>query len=77
MNNKPITTANDLAAMLKDLSDEVESDAKAAMSETDRRLDEITREVLRLERDMTVPGSTSTESVRIERLMNFIEEREF
>lgn len=66
-----------LSAMLRDLDREVEEDLKAAMTPTDQALDEISREILRLERDMTVPGSALSESARVERLMSFIEERDF
>ena len=63
--------------LINELNDEVDEETRAAMKPADQRLDEVAREILRLERDLTVPGSPSSESVRIERLMNFIEGREF
>ena len=62
---------------MSELNDEVDEETRAALKPADQRLDEVAREILRLERDLTVPGSPSSESVRIERLMNFIEGREF
>jgi hypothetical protein len=67
----------DLASLLGELSDEIDTEAKAALTPEDKRMDEIAREILRLERDLTVPGTTSSEAARIERLMNFIEGQEF
>jgi hypothetical protein len=66
-----------LEDLLNELNDEVEEEKRAALKPADQRLDEVAREILRLERDLTVPGSPSSDSVRIERLMSFIEEREF
>jgi hypothetical protein len=66
-----------LGDLLNELNDEVEEEKRAALKPADQRLDEVAREILRLERDLTVPGSPSSDSVRIERLMTFIEEREF
>lgn len=73
-NGKKLQGLDDL---LNELSDEVDEENRAALKPADQRLDEVAREILRLERDLTVPGSPSSESVRIERLMNFIEVREF
>jgi hypothetical protein len=73
-NGKKLQGLDDL---LNELNDEVDEENRAALKPADQRLDEVAREILRLERDLTVPGSPSSESVRIERLMNFIEDREF
>lgn len=62
---------------LAEIGEEVDAEKRAAMKPTDQRLDDVAREILRLQRDMTVPGSPSSEGVRLERLMRFIEEREF
>ena len=66
-----------LDGLLNELNDEVDEENRAALKPADQRLDEVAREILRLERDLTVPGSPSSESVRSERLMSFIEGREF
>ena len=63
--------------LLNELNDEVEEEKRAALRPADQLLDEVAREILRLERDLTVPGSPSSDSVRIERLISFIESREF
>lgn len=66
-----------LVDLMNELNGEVDEETRAALKPADQRLDEVAREILRLERDMTVPGSPSSESVRVERLMNFIAGREF
>ncbi len=73
-NGKKLQGLDDL---MNELNDEVDEETRAALKPADQRLDEVAREILRLERDLTVPGSPSSENVRIERLMNFIEGREF
>lgn len=73
-NEKRLQGLDDL---LNELNDEVDEDHRATLEPADRRLDEVAREVLRLERDLTIPGSPASENVRVERLMNFIEGREF
>ena len=73
-NGKKLQGLDDL---MSELNDEVDEETRAALKPADQRLDEVAREILRLERDLTVPGSPSSESVRIERLMTFIEGREF
>ncbi len=66
-----------LGDLLNELNDEVEEEKRAALKPADQLLDEVAREILRLERDLTVPGSPSSDSVRIERLISFIEGQEF
>jgi hypothetical protein len=63
--------------LCKQINSELEEEKDTAVRPDERRLYEVAREILRLERDLTVPGSPSSENVRIERLMNFIEGREF
>lgn len=71
------TNVQGLDDLLSEISDEIDAEQRAAMSPADQRIDDVSREILRLLRDMTVPGSPSSESVRLDRLMRFIEEREF
>ena len=70
-----------MAAALKDLmgelEDEVETEQTASMSKEDQALAEIARRMLRLERDMTMPGSATSAAARVERLARFIEEEQF
>lgn len=76
MNGKS-DSAKALLDMLMGAVEEVEQEQRAAMSPEEVKLDAIAREILRLERDMTIPGSSATDSVRAERLMNFIESKDF
>ena len=72
--------ASGLDALLNEFAElglEIDEEKRDAMKPEDQRLDEVAREILRLERDMTVPGSPSSDSVRAERLMRFIEEQDF
>lgn len=72
-----MTSNSSLDALLSELGDEVDAERRADMKPADQALNEIAREILRLERDMTVPGRPSPDSVRIDRLMRFLEERQF
>ncbi|MDR6836567.1 hypothetical protein J2W93_001395 [Acidovorax delafieldii] len=47
------------------------------MSKDDQVLADIARRMLRLERDMTMPGSATSAAARVERLAKFIEEEQF
>ena len=66
-----------LLSEISKISEKIDEEKISAMTPADQRLDELAREILRLERDLTVPGSPSSDSVRIERLMRFIEDRDF
>ena len=66
-----------LSELADEAGDELDTEKRVTMKPADQRLDEIAREILRLQRDMTIPGSSSPDGVRLERLMRFIEEREF
>ena len=72
-----MVTSSSLGALLTELGNEVDEERLAEITPADHGLHEVAREVLRLERDMTVPGRTSPDSVRIDRLMRFLEDREF
>ncbi len=56
---------------------EIESERIGSLSEEDRVLSQVASDILRLERDMTKPGSAVQDSTRIERLAKFIEEAKF
>ena len=67
----------DLTSLLSELSDELDEERLAEMPPTQRVLEDLSKEILRLERDMTIPGSPLPDATRVERLMRFIEDREF
>ena len=71
--------ASSLEDLLGEIEDEVEAEQVAAMSKEDQALAEVARRMLRLERDMTMPGSAtaSAQAARVERLAKFIEEEQF
>jgi hypothetical protein len=66
-----------LANLFSDINDEIEEEKFAGLSSDDQVLETIARDILRLERDMTIPGSPKPDNVRIDSLMKFIEERDF
>ena len=68
---------NSLADFLNDLNDEIEEEKFAELSIDEQTLEKIARDILRLERDMTVPGNPKPDNVRIDNLTQFIEERDF
>jgi hypothetical protein len=68
---------NSLEDLLGEIEDELETEKEASLSKDDQVLAEVARRMLRLERDMTTPGSATSKSARIERLAKFIEEESF
>ncbi len=72
-NGKPST----LEDLLGEIEDEVAAERDASMSAEDQTLAEIARRMLRLERDMTMPGTATSAAARVERLSRFIEEENF
>jgi len=66
-----------LAGLLNELNEELESEKFSALKPEQQSLEVLTREILRLERDMMVPGSPTPDNIRVERLMRFIEEKDF
>ena len=66
-----------LKDLLGEIGDEIEAEQAASMSKEDQVLADIARRMLRLERDMTIPGSATSAAVRVERLAKFIEEEQF
>jgi len=71
------TPSPGLEALLADVIIELEAEKRAELTPGEQRLDSVAREILRLQRDMTVPGTAASDSARLERLARFIEEREF
>ena len=69
--------AASLRVLMDEIGDEIETEKTSAMPSTERVMDELAKEILKLERDMTIPGSSVPDSTRIERLTRFIEDREF
>lgn len=63
----------EFAAAAQDLR--VEEDAE--LSEYQRTMGIVVRDILKLERDMTQPGSSVSEALRIDRLAKFVQERTF
>ncbi len=66
-----------LEDLLSEIEGEVEAEQAATMPDEDQALAEIARRMLRLERDMTMPGSATSAAARVERLAKFIEEERF
>jgi hypothetical protein len=71
---KPLTG---LADLMGELNDEIETENFAQLKPDQQKLETIAREMLKLEKDMTVPGASQPDAVRVDRLMQFIEERDF
>ncbi|MEI8304090.1 MAG: hypothetical protein WCG13_12435 [Burkholderiales bacterium] len=63
--------------LIGELEGEFEAEKAASMTKEDQALAEIARRMLRLERDMTMPGSATSTAARVERLSRFIEEEQF
>jgi hypothetical protein len=77
MTSKNVRGAVDLKTLFGELDEEIEAEKLSSMSAEERNMDELAKEILRLERDMTIPGSPLPDGTRIERLTRFIEDKEF
>ncbi|MBU9275735.1 hypothetical protein KTE17_21985 [Burkholderia gladioli] len=69
--------SNNISSLITELSDEIDAEAMENLTDSERQLARVAKAILRLERDLTVPGSTASESSRVDRLMRFIEEEKF
>ena len=81
MSNDKKAKLSSLEALFRAAEDEADtelnSERTAAMSKEDLVLADVSRRMLRLERDMTMPGNASPAASRIERLSKFIEDETF
>lgn len=66
-----------MKALLEDLVDEIDDEKFAGLKPEEQILESLAREILLFERDMTVPGTPTSDSARVERLSKFIEDRDF
>jgi hypothetical protein len=67
----------DLKSLISQVNDEIKREKEAAMSPADRKLSDVARRLLHLERDLSVPGAASSDGTRRERVLRFIEEEDF
>jgi hypothetical protein len=74
MPNDKSGKAGALKDLMGELEDELEAEQAASMSKEDQGLAEIARRMLRLERDMTMPGSAAAAAARVERQSKLKEE---
>lgn len=56
---------------------EVDQEIVASLPKEEQVLEAIARELLKLERDLTLPGTGQSESARVDRLSQFIADRNF
>lgn len=63
--------------LLNELADEIEAEKQDGMSESEKVLAEVARELLLLERDMFIPGRKQSDSVRVDRLGEVLKNRDF
>lgn len=67
----------DLKNWIVEIDDELTREKEAAMSPAEKKLNDVARQLLQLERDLSVPGATSSDATRRERVLRFIENEEF
>jgi hypothetical protein len=60
-----------------EVNEEIETERLGQLSPEELVLSKVASEILRLERDMTMPGKAVQDSTRIERLTKFIDEAKF
>ncbi len=74
VNGKKASTTK---SFLEEIFDEIESETFGELDPKDQILENLAREILLLERDMTVPGTQTSDASRVERLTKFIESKDF
>lgn len=63
--------------LLNELANEIETEKQAVLSESEKVLAEVSRELLLLERDMLIPGKTQPDSIRVDRLGEILKNKDF
>ena len=66
-----------LKELFEDLNSEIEEEAIASLSIEDQRLHEVAQRLLRVERDLKVPGAASSDGARVDRLLEEISKERF
>lgn len=80
MPNKPVKKPNKLVGLsdyFNDAAKEVDQEIVASLPKEEQVLETIAREILKLERDLTLPGTGQSESARVDRLSQFIADKDF
>jgi hypothetical protein len=62
---------------LGEINDEIEAEELESLSAEDKKLHEVAQSLLRLERDLKVPGVASGADVRVDRLLEEIAKEKF
>lgn len=74
---KPLDLDKIFEEIESEVDDEIESERLRQLTPDELVLSQVASEILRLERDMTMPGRAVRDSTRIERLTKFIDEAQF
>jgi hypothetical protein len=82
MNNRSgILPSTELKELFNELESETEEEIRASalakMSPQEKNMAEVAQNLLRMERDMMLPGSAQSTADRIKRLGDYIESRDF
>lgn len=67
----------DIKGLLGDIKAEIEAEEFETLSVEDKKLHEVAQRLLRLERDLKVPGVASGAEVRVDRLLEEIAKESF
>lgn len=67
----------DIKGLLGDIKAEIEAEELETLSAEDKKLHEVAQRLLRLERDLKVPGVASGADVRVDRLLEEIAKESF
>lgn len=74
---KPLDLDELFEEIESEVDDEIESERMRQLTPEELVLSQVASEILRLERDMTMPGRAVQDATRIERLKKFIDEAQF
>jgi len=67
----------DMSKLLEGLANEMGDEAKNTLSPEEMKLHEVAQRLLRLERDLKVPGVAQTSAVRVDRILDALAKENF
>jgi hypothetical protein len=76
-NDKARRSKSPWADLIGEIEEEVKDEALAQVLPNERAMAEVAQQLLRMQRDMLLPGSEQSTADRVKRIGDFIESKEF
>jgi hypothetical protein len=77
MHNEATKVGDPMTGLIRQLGHEIDEEQSSSLGPEDAILADVARRILKLERDLTIPGSSQPQASRIERLSMFIQSEAF